>query len=149
MYMFRDIFGKPFSHHNTELFLTGTVKKRLLAESKEAFPCEYSALLVGKEATVTGHIPMPSSTSSRDSFQWEGEALFRAMREIRQRELQWLGVLHTHPRSPAVPSSADRAGWHYPELSYWILSLSGSQPDLRVYQWENGDFQERRYSLCK
>jgi proteasome lid subunit RPN8/RPN11 len=146
--MFPDVLGNPFANKNTRLCLDGKVEKRLLTEAKEAFPYEYSALLAGRGAAVTHYVAMPAANHSRDSFHWDGPVLIHALRTIRKSGLQWLGVLHSHPRSPAVPSSADRAGWHYPELSYWILSLSGEAPDLRVYQWEDGDFHERSYAAC-
>ncbi|MFY0543946.1 Mov34/MPN/PAD-1 family protein [Brevibacillus sp. H7] len=139
--------GHPFANKNTKLFLAGKVAKRLLTEAQEAFPYEYSALLAGRGADITMHIPLRPIEPATHFYQWDGDSLVRALREISRADLEWLGVLHTHPHSPPVPSQADAAGWHYAQLSYWILSLQGIQPELRVYQWAEGAFQERSYLI--
>ncbi len=141
--------GHPFANKNTRLFLAGKVAKRLLAEAQEAFPCEYSALLAGRDATVTAHLPLRPEMQARHVFRWDGHSLLRALREIREADLQWLGVIHSHPHSPPIPSRADAQGWHYPELSYWILSLHADKPDLRVYQWGVGAFRECSFVLTQ
>ncbi|CAM5782591.1 MULTISPECIES: Mov34/MPN/PAD-1 family protein [Brevibacillus] len=145
--MFPDLLGEPFGFKHTKTCLDRKVAKRLLAEAKETFPLEYSALLVGHKASITGHIPMPSAHHTTDAFRWDGSAFFQALQIIRQRELQWLGVLHSHPTAPPVPSAADHRGWHYPQLGYWILGLAGDDPELRLYQWEGGSFLERTFQL--
>jgi len=134
--------GHPFANKNTRLFLCGKVAKRLLAEAQEAFPCEYSALLAGRGNTITQHVPLRAHSSTPRRFQWDGASLIEALRSIERNGLEWLGVLHTHPHTPPLPSPADVREWHYPQLSYWVLSLSGP-PDLRVYQWQEEGFRER------
>lgn len=145
--MFPEIIGTPFANKNTKLFLAGKVVKRLITEGQEAFPLEYSALLVGYDATVTDYIPAGRNQQVKHAFHWNGEMLLSSLRSIQHANLQWLGVLHTHPHTPAIPSHADINGWHYPSLCYWILSLAGKEPDLRLYQFVDGCFTERLYML--
>jgi proteasome lid subunit RPN8/RPN11 len=141
--------GHPFANKNTRLSLGGKVAKRLLAEAQEAYPYEYSALLAGRGAAISSHFPLFSAQPATHRFQWDGASLLQALRHIGQDGLEWLGVLHTHPHSPPVPSQTDAQGWHYPQLSYWILSLHGSEPDLRVYQWQDDAFQERSWLISE
>jgi proteasome lid subunit RPN8/RPN11 len=147
--MFPELFGEPFAFKNTKLYLARKVSKRLLAGAQEAFPYEFSALLTGQGATVTGYVPMPVSRLDKHAFSWDGAAFLQALREVRKSNVQWLGVLHTHPHSPPVPSTSDIRGWHYPALSYWILGLAGSTPEWRVYQWLDGAFVERTYTISE
>lgn len=142
-----NLLGEPFAFKNTRLCLSGKVEKRLLAEAQEAFPIEYSALLCGQGATITDHVAMPAWTSDEHSFSWDGPSFLRALRQIDASHLQWLGILHSHPHSPPVPSARDREGWHYPMLSYWILGLAAPAPQWRVYQWQDGRFVERAYRV--
>ncbi|QRG66895.1 Mov34/MPN/PAD-1 family protein [Brevibacillus choshinensis] len=141
--------GEPFAFKDNKLSLTRKVHKRLLAEAQEAFPYEYSALLIGQKAAITDHIPMTGSTLDKHAFSFDGPGFLRAIALIRESNMQWLGVLHTHPHTLPVPSQRDRDGWHYHSLSYWIVSLCGSEPLWRMYQWQDGDFQQRSYTITE
>lgn len=145
--MFPELLGEPFANKNTKLSIDGKVVKRLIAEGREAFPFEYTALLAGKGSEILGHFPAPAAQRELYTFQWNGPALLTALRAIKQDNLVWLGVLHTHPHSPAQPSVADIKGWHYPTLSYWILAFPGGEPDLRLYQQVDRQFVERPYRI--
>jgi proteasome lid subunit RPN8/RPN11 len=142
-----DLLGNPFRNKHTRLQIDGKVVKRLCADGREALPDEYSALLAGHGSVITHCFPHPPEGRYRHAFAWEGEILLRTLSAIREAGLQWLGVLHTHPATPPVPSAADRDGWHYPSLGYWILSFAGGHPDLRLYQMEDGRFHERDYDV--
>ncbi|WP_258042580.1 Mov34/MPN/PAD-1 family protein [Paenibacillus sp. UNC499MF] len=49
-----------------------------------------------------------------------------------------LGLFHSHPRTPALPSHEDVSAFRlWPELpSFWIVSLERSVPQTAVYAWE-------------
>lgn len=145
--MFPDILGEPFANKDTKLSIDGKVVKRLFAEGKEALPNEYSALLAGDGAHITRHFPASPAGMTMHTFAWDGPALISALADMRKERAAWLGVLHTHPRSQPIPSRADLAGWHYPALSYWILSFPSGVPDLRVYQLADGRFIQREYEI--
>ena len=143
-----ELLGEPFAFKNTKLSLDRKVANKLLIEAQEALPYEYSALLCGQEATITDHIAMPTTTQDMHTFGWDGPSFIQALRSIREFNLQWLGVLHTHPHAPPIPSRRDAAGWHYPALSYWIVGMeTPATPSWRVYQWQNGSFVERAYRI--
>ncbi|WP_134684178.1 M67 family metallopeptidase [Brevibacillus migulae] len=146
--MFPHLIGTPFSQSDHPLTLHGQVQKRLFTAGKEALPHEYSALLAGNGATISHLFDNPSAFRERHRFAWEGPPFLHALRSIKEADLEWLGVVHTHPLTPPVPSPSDLAGWHYPTLSYWILSLADpTQPSLVLYQWEQGRFIERPYVI--
>ncbi|USG66772.1 M67 family metallopeptidase [Brevibacillus ruminantium] len=145
--MFPGLLGEPFGFKHTKTCLDGKVAKRLLAEANEAFPVEYSALLAGRHATITAFVPMLHAHSTPDTFRLSGPDFLQGLRRINEQGLQWLGVLHSHPSTPAIPSLADAQGWHYPQLGYWIVSLADDEPQLKLYQWTDGGFAERPYLL--
>ncbi|MGG1660543.1 Mov34/MPN/PAD-1 family protein [Brevibacillus sp. NRS-1366] len=144
--MLPDWLGEPFASKDNKLYLTRKVAKRLLSEAQEAFPYEYSALLTGRGSTISGYLSMPHN-HDKHAFAWEGPTFLRALQKIRQTNIQWLGVLHTHPHTPPLPSTSDHSGWHYPMLSYWILGLAAHQPEWQLYQWTNGAFEQRSYTI--
>lgn len=146
--MYDELMGHPFASRNAVLSLARHTAKRLLAEAQEALPYEYSALLTGRGSMVTGYLPMRSAGHGRHAFSWDAPSFFQALASVRKAGVQWVGVLHSHPTTPPVPSEADQSGWHYPQLAYWILGLAGRRPDLRLYQWSDGRFVERPYALA-
>ncbi|GED71343.1 hypothetical protein BRE01_50450 [Brevibacillus reuszeri] len=144
--MLPDWMGEPFASKDNKLLLSRKVAKRLLHEAQEAFPYEYSALLTGCESAVTDYISMPHSFD-KHAFAWDGATFFQALNTIQKSKVQWLGVLHSHPHSPPLPSASDHKGWHYPMLSYWIIGLASEEPVLKLYQWKNGTFVARDYAI--
>ena len=146
--MYIDLLGEPFASKDTRLSLTRKVQKQLLNEAHARWPYEYSALLYGREAAICGHLAMPASNHGRHSFSWDGPDFLQALKQIRQARMQWLGVLHSHPHTPPIPSSHDAAGWHYPSLSYWIIGMqTPATPLWRVYEWVDGEFAARSYTV--
>jgi len=141
-----DWLGEPFASKDNKLLLTRKVEKRLLSEAQETFPYEYSALLSGRGNTITGYVSMPHSFDEH-AFAWDGATFLHALGTIRKSNEQWLGVLHSHPHSPPLPSTSDHNGWHYPMLSYWIVGLSSDEPILMLYQWRDGGFEKRDYTI--
>ncbi|RNB85836.1 M67 family peptidase [Brevibacillus fluminis] len=145
--MLSSIMGEPFTNKHTRLWMDRKVYERLLDAGQTARPKEFAALLGGTGAHITASFSPSQLATDRTSFHWDGPTLLSALREIGQSQLQWLGVFHTHPLTAPLPSSADHAGWHYPALSYWILSLAGREPELRAYQLTEGVFQPRSFML--
>lgn len=59
--------------------------------------------------------------------------------------LSLLGIYHSHPDHPAIPSEHDLAAAH-PFFSYVIVSLrEGHVADTRSYQLTNGRFEEELF----
>ncbi len=145
--MFASVIGNPFANKNTKLLIDRKVVQRLFAEGQEALPKEYSAMLAGHGPHVTKHFAAPLSDTDSRTFAWSGPSLIGALRDMRAEGLEWIGVFHTHPTTPAVPSSADRLGWHYPTLGYWIASLEKAEPTLCLYQMADGVFIPRPFVI--
>lgn len=144
-----DLIGHPFAPAYKELTITREVIKRLFHDGKEALPYEFSALLAGQDAAITHCFANPGSQIAPHTFVWEGRPFIQALRLIQDAGLQWLGVVHTHPLTPPVPSARDLAGWHYPQLSYWIISLARQDcPRLQLFQLQGGRFVPRPYTIC-
>jgi proteasome lid subunit RPN8/RPN11 len=102
-----------------------------------------------RAAMLTG---LADETATADRWQSEGEGrrflvdpkeLLAAMKRARARGLEIVGVYHTHPNHPAVPSAFDRAA-AWPEWSYLILSVrQGRAREARSWVLaDEGPFQE-------
>ncbi len=73
-----------------------------------------------------------SETSPERRYAIAPATMLAAMRASRARNLDIIGVYHSHPQHPAVPSEFDRAcAW--PDYSYLILSVMGD----RTVDWQS------------
>jgi len=77
-------------------------------------------------------IPIPNnSTNTKYEFNLEPSSFIPMLYKIDKLGGNWVGLIHSHPNSPAYPSRADIDNWHYPDLSYWIYSFK--EKNLRAY----------------
>jgi proteasome lid subunit RPN8/RPN11 len=81
----------------------------------------------------------PSPHSPRDRFAIDPRDLLTAQRSARDRHLTIIGIYHSHPDHPAVPSERDRQqAWS--GYSYLILSVEqGQVVDRRSWQLDDRD----------
>lgn len=113
-----------------------------------AYPHEACGLLVGQERSGLTHVRRALQARNlvvgraRDRYELDPGDHLAADREARAQGLEIVGVWHSHPDQPALPSEADRAaaweGW-----SYLILSVAaGGLEHLRSWRLRAGVFQE-------
>lgn len=73
----------------------------------------------------------PDTSSKRNRFWIDPQILLSAQRECRDRGWNILGVYHSHPDHPAVPSERDRqlawSGYSYPILSVTAQHVTDCQ----------------------
>ena len=76
----------------------------------------------------------PASSARRDRYWIAPQDLLKAQREARDRNLQVIGIYHSHPDHPAIPSETDRLlAW--PEYSYLILAVEQGRV-AQVLSWQ-------------
>ncbi|MDJ0662448.1 MAG: M67 family metallopeptidase [Crocosphaera sp.] len=90
---------------------------------------------------------LPSSNqqplSKKNRFSIDPYILLQVQKEVRDRCLNIIGIYHSHPDHPAIPSPFDREiAWLY--YSYIIISLrQGEFTEIRSWKLEeNNHFQE-------
>lgn len=82
----------------------------------------------------------PKTHGAHDRYWIDPADLLRIQKEARDQELEIIGIFHSHPDHPAVPSECDRRlAW--PVYSYVIASVRGGQvADLQ--SWRLNDAQQ-------
>lgn len=86
--------------------------------------------------------------SKRRRFSIAPEVLLQLHQEARDRQLEIVGIFHSHPDAPARPSDFDRAiAW--PIYSYIILSVrAGKTEDIQSWKLDDdGQFQAEVLSI--
>jgi len=116
------------------LLIANGIRAQLAAFADEAHPFEACALLLGRPGEVLRVVRcMNIAEKPRTAFRVDPVEQLHAELEAREAGLDIVGVWHSHPASPAVPSETDRrAAW-----PGYVYLISG--------QAEQGGWQLRAY----
>lgn len=115
-----------------------------IARHALASPGEEVCGLIGVDAGG-GMRCYPVRNVARDrshAFEMEPGGQIDAMRRMRERGEQLLGIYHSHPAGPPAPSLTDIVRHEYPEALYFIVSLTGGAPELRAFRIRNQKVSE-------
>jgi proteasome lid subunit RPN8/RPN11 len=79
----------------------------------------------------------PLILSKRNRYCIDPAVLLRTQKDCRDRHLSILGIFHSHPDAPAIPSESDRAiAWS--DYSYVIVSVeAGISKDLTSWELDS------------
>jgi proteasome lid subunit RPN8/RPN11 len=111
----------------------------VIAHAREAAPAECCGLLLGREGVVVEAIRTANVADERETrFVIDPKGHIDGRREARRRGLDVAGFYHSHPRSAASPSAADRAEASYPDHLYLIVSLAREPPEVGLFSLESG-----------
>lgn len=94
------------------LVITNTQKLALIEHAKKHAPNESCALLLGKKEatkyTVKEIFFATNTDKSPINFTIANEELIRGYQEAERKQLDVIGIFHSHPHSEPVPSTTDR-----------------------------------------
>jgi len=113
----------------------------MVEHARREYPLECCGLLSGSGWAIDGIQTTGNQRQSRSEFSIPVEELFAFFKGLRRSGKEHLGIYHSHPTSRSLPSSRDVAEFHYPEVSYWIVSLQGEEPDVRCFRWDKREFK--------
>jgi proteasome lid subunit RPN8/RPN11 len=121
------------------LFIQNGPKKEMIADAIRAFPDECCGFLFGRgaEDRVITSITVVDNAKEGDKrrrFEISPADYLAAERFAEEKNLALLGVYHSHPNHPAIPSEHDRVAAQ-PYFSYIILSINdGRHTDIRSWR---------------
>jgi proteasome lid subunit RPN8/RPN11 len=118
-------------------------------DALQSFPDECCGFFFGKEVgeerTVTKIVVVNNSKEGdkRRRFEIAPRDYLNAERFADENDLQFLGVYHSHPNHPAIPSEHDRVAAQ-PYFSYIIISVKENEiAGIRSWQLnDNFQFEE-------
>ncbi|WP_331649618.1 M67 family metallopeptidase [Piscinibacter sp.] len=130
------------------LELSATLQGRLTRWAQAGYPRECCGLLLGRVNDGVVHVDdvlqarNANAERAGDRYELDAQDFLRADAQARARQLDVVGVWHTHPDHPARPSATDRAhawdGW-----SYLILAVGAQGVDaLRSWRLDGEEFVE-------
>lgn len=105
---------------------------QIIAHGERAYPEEGAGFLLGRgddPRRVEAVLPLPNSredASRRNRYLITPRDVLRAEQEAADRGLDIVGVFHSHPDHPDLPSEFDRE-WALPWFSYLITSVQAGK----------------------
>ncbi len=130
------------------LTLTQEDYQKIIEHGREGKPLEICGLLVGQrdgdDATVSEIHRVDSTDPQETTYSMDGLQYMKIDADARRRDLEIVGIYHTHPATVPYPSKTDvaRAHWDetgddliFPGYSYLIVSLRDPQnPEPRSFK---------------
>lgn len=114
--------------------ITESVIVSIESLARNAHPAECCGLLSGSDGIVTHAHPLLNTASEPQNRYFAApEDLFAAMRVIRESGRSFIGIYHSHPRTPAYPSPVDVEMAFYPDALYFIMAIE-PRVDLKAYR---------------
>jgi proteasome lid subunit RPN8/RPN11 len=121
---------------------------KIIAHAREEAPLEACGILAGKEDRVVKVYRARNADRSRVSYRLEPEDQYRIFIDIEEKGWDILGIYHSHPASPAIPSGIDLKQAYYPEAVYFVVSLADPvKPQVRAYRIIEGGITEEEIAI--
>lgn len=126
----------------TKLYLPGALRAELFARALATPEVEVCGMLGGRGERALTHYPLDNvDPLPALRFFVDPRGQLRAMQAMRGRDEALVGIYHSHPASPALPSAHDREFAAYPGVAYLIVSLADpAGPVLGSFVFDGEDF---------
>jgi proteasome lid subunit RPN8/RPN11 len=129
------------------IVLDNDVQKIIVQDAVDTYPDECCGFLYGSEdsngrrlITLARVMKNVKEGDKRRRFEISPQDYIEAEKYAEEKQLELLGVYHSHPDHPAIPSEHDRAAAQ-PFFSYIIISVNNKEPGA-IRSWRlNDDWQ--------
>jgi proteasome lid subunit RPN8/RPN11 len=125
------------------LTLPEALYDRLVDDARASPEDEICGLLAGAGEVCSAVYPVKNiSPTPQITFYMDPQSQIDAMFAMRRSGEAMLGIYHSHPSTPALPSARDVAGAAYPGVAYLIISLVDlERPEVAAFVFDNGEFE--------
>lgn len=107
------------------IILPRQLVNQILHQAQSSPDIEVCGLIAAKNGRPTRCMPVPNiAETPQRLFSMEPARQVEAQRRMREQGEELFGIYHSHPHSPAQPSSTDLEQAGYPEALYIIVSLN-------------------------
>lgn len=130
--------------------LTSAAWQKMIDHCQEAYPLEACGFLFGTGAQQDGlsarspaideFIPIANiAADAGHRFRMDPQQVVQALARRPETPRALLGIVHSHPKAPPIPSMRDLDPLWSSVASYWIVSLSDPlSPSVRAYRFKSG-----------
>ncbi len=147
------------------LFLSEKQADELIEHSKSEYPNEVCGILAGpttgetsktypernqRDRRVEKIYRMNNMNKSRTTFFMDPKEQLKVMKEIRNLELEMVGIYHSHPETDAYPSAHDVELAYYPGVSYIIVSIKDKdKPEIKSFSIVDGKIEREEIKIVE
>ena len=111
------------------------VARQIAEHALSEAPNEACGILAGTPAQISRAIPLGNASDAPDRhFRFEPKEQLEALKALDAAGLGWVGVYHSHPNTPPIPSPEDIEAAADSSLLQLIVSLQGAKPKLKLWQ---------------
>jgi proteasome lid subunit RPN8/RPN11 len=120
----------------------------MIHHAQEEAPLEACGILAGSPGRVAKLYRATNADHSPVSYRLQPEEQYRIFRAIERQGWDIVGIYHSHPASPALPSDVDLEKAYYPEALYFVVSLADpAQPRVRAFRIAEGKSAEEKIEI--
>ena len=132
----------------TKLILPDHLEQHMLAHIQRNLPEESCGLLGGKVidgkvCEIEAVMPITNQAHSQVRFYMDPVEQLAAFKELEAQGLELVGIYHSHPAGPSIPSATDLAEFAYPGVVYVIWSYEHQGWHVNAFEITGGNFQEK------
>ena len=120
------------------LRISKDVIEQIIKHAKADLPNEACGYLAGNNNEVTKAYELTNIDHSPEHFSFDPAEQFKTVKDARKNGLEILANYHSHPSSPARPSTEDIRLAYDPSISYVIVSLAASEPVVKSFKIKDG-----------
>lgn len=130
------------------IFLTKGHYSELIRHARSEYPNEACGILAGKDRQIERIYAMTNTDKNPTTYFMDPKEQFHVFKEIRESNLELVGLYHSHVASAAYPSARDKEMAFYPEAVYLIISLENyDAPEAKAYRIQDGEVKEEKIKI--
>jgi len=117
-----------------------SIARQIADHAQDDYPHEVCGLLAGISNHIQIAIPISNIAENPEThYQLDPVEHLKALKQIDADMLEWIGVYHSHPKSPPILSTTDINNITDTQPLQLIISLKDKKPKLKVWQIQDNN----------
>ena len=125
-----------------QVVISAELQAQMIDHARQELPNECCGYITGVGDVCKTFYQMVNVDASPVHFSFDPKEQFQVIKDARTRGEVPLVVYHSHPESPARLSNEDLRLLKDPTMIYVIISLEGTEPDLKGYRVIDGEISD-------
>ena len=118
------------------------VARQIADHAQSYYPNEVCGLLAGIDNHIVYAIPVNNIAENPEvAYQLDPVEQLQTLKQFDNKQFEWVGVYHSHPKSPPIVSPTDIAQATDPKLIHLIVSLQHNKPQLKVWRIQKSEVE--------